>query len=55
MAALVAGGAGGLVAGQHIDASGAHPAQVLITAMQAVGVETDTLGEVTGVVPELRP
>ena len=53
MFALTAGGAGGLVRGQHLDGAGAHPARVLLTAMKAAGVETDALGEVTGVVPGL--
>lgn len=53
MAMLVAGRAGGLNPGRHIATNAAHPAQVLITAMQAVGVDTDTLGEVSGTVPEL--
>ena len=54
MAMMVAGRVGGLVPGQHIATSAAHPAHVLITAMQAVGVQTDTLGEVTGTIPQLR-
>jgi hypothetical protein len=31
-----------------------HPANVLITAMNAVGVSSTTLGEVTGAIPGLR-
>jgi hypothetical protein len=56
MVALVAGGAGGLTQGRHIAApAGAdHPVNVLLTAMQAVGVDTNTLGEVSGTIPELR-
>jgi hypothetical protein len=53
MACLIAGRAGGLKTGIHVDANGMHPANVLITAMNAVGVQTNTLGEVSGVVPEL--
>ena len=53
MAMMVAGRVGGLNPGRHIATNGAHPAQVLISAMQAVGVQTDTLGEVTGNLPEL--
>jgi len=53
MAALVAGRAGGLNAGHHVVADGLHPANVLVTAMNAVGVPTETLGEVTGVIPGL--
>ena len=48
MVQLVAGRAGGLQPGRHIDAAGAHPAQCLISAMQATGYTGDTLGEVTG-------
>jgi hypothetical protein len=53
MVLLVAGRAGGLSPGRHIDATGSHPANVLVSAMQAVGHQGDTLGEVTGTVPEL--
>jgi hypothetical protein len=48
MAMLVAGRAGGLKPGSHIATSGAHPGQVLISAMNAVGYAPDTFGEVTG-------
>ncbi len=48
MVQLVAGRAGGLTPGRHIDAEGAHPAQNLISCMQAVGHDGDTLGEVSG-------
>jgi uncharacterized protein DUF1552 len=53
MILLVAGRAGGLNPGQHIAKPGAHPAQVLISAMNAAGYMGDTLGEVTGGVSEL--
>ncbi len=53
MVQLTAGRAGGLQPGRHIDAAGAHPAQNLISAMQATGYEGDTLGEVTGNIPSL--
>ena len=53
MMAIVAGGGGAVRTGQHIVARDAHPAQVLVTALQAVGVETDTLGEVSGTVDGL--
>jgi hypothetical protein len=53
MACLIAGGAGGLKGGVHVSAPGMHPANVLITAMNAVGVQTDTLGEVKGTIPGL--
>lgn len=53
MVLLVGGRAGGLSPGRHIDATGAHPAQVLVSAMQAVGHTGDRLGEVSGTVPEL--
>jgi hypothetical protein len=55
MMALVAGRAGGLEPGKHVRAAGKHPANVLITAMQAVGVDSGgMLGEVAGDLPELR-
>jgi hypothetical protein len=53
MVMLVGGRAGGLAPGRHIDATGKHPVQGLISAMQAAGYTGDTLGEVTGNVPEL--
>jgi hypothetical protein len=53
MVQLVAGRAGGLQPGKHIATAGAHPVQCLISAMQAVGYEGDTLGEVSGNIPEL--
>jgi hypothetical protein len=53
MACLVAGRGGGLVPGQHIVAKGKHPANVLITAMNAVGVPGG-LGEVSGAIAGLR-
>lgn len=53
MVQLVAGRAGGLEPGRHIDAGGAHPAQNLISCMQAVGYEGDTLGEVSGRIDSL--
>ena len=54
MAMLVAGGAGGLLQGEHIVApSGAnHPGNVVVSAMRAVGVDED-FGEVSGVMPGL--
>jgi hypothetical protein len=53
MVLLVAGRAGGLAPGRHIVKQGTHPGRVLISAMQAVGHTGDTLGEVSGNVPEL--
>jgi hypothetical protein len=52
MACLIAGRAGGLKPGQHVVAAGRHPANVLITAMNAVGVPGN-LGEVSGALPQL--
>ena len=49
----MAGRAGGLAPGGHIVKTGTHPGRVLVSAMQAVGHSGDTLGEVTGNVPEL--
>jgi hypothetical protein len=56
MIALTAGTAGGLLTGEHlVAAEGAnHPANVLITALAAIGRTDDTLGDVTGEVPGLR-
>jgi hypothetical protein len=53
MVQLVAGRAGGLRPGKHIATAGAHPAQCLVSAMQAVGYEGNSLGEVTGNIPQL--
>jgi hypothetical protein len=53
MAMLIAGRAGGLKPGKHLKATGKHPVQVLISAMNAAGVATDTLGEISGKLPEL--
>jgi hypothetical protein len=39
--------------GAHIPSGGAHPAQVLVSAMQAAGYTGDTLGEVQGRVAAL--
>src|SRR4030095_13722798 len=46
MALLVAGRAGGLKPGRHIAGAQAHPGQVLVSAMQAVGYTKNTFGEV---------
>src|SRR4029079_5924079 len=53
MVLLVAGRAGGLKPGRHIASAQAHPGQVLVSAMQAVGYTKDTFGEVTGRLPDL--
>jgi hypothetical protein len=53
MVVLVAGRAGGLRPGQHIDGAQRHPAQALIGAMRAAGYTGDTLGEVQGPIDEL--
>jgi hypothetical protein len=37
-----------------VVAAGMHPANVLVTAMKAVGVNTNQLGEVSGDIPQLR-
>jgi hypothetical protein len=54
MAMLVAGGAGGLKGGLHLPSPGLHPANVLLTALRAVGYSSNTLGEISGEVPGLR-
>ncbi len=54
-ACLVAGKAGGLKAGEHIAATGKpHPANVLISVMNAVGVPTKNLGQISGELSGLR-
>ena len=53
MACLIAGRVGGLKPGRHVVAAGMHPANVLITAMNAAGVSTNTLGQVSGTIPAL--
>lgn len=54
MACLLAGRAGGLQPGQHVVATGRHPASVILTAMNAVGANANQLGEVSGDLPQLR-
>ena len=54
MAMMLAGRAGGLKPGQHVVAQGKHPANVMVTAMKAVGYASDTLGEVSGDISQLR-
>jgi hypothetical protein len=53
MTALIAGRAGGLKGGKHVVATDKHPANVVISAMKAVGITGETLGEVSGAMPEL--
>ncbi|MDP8998645.1 MAG: DUF1552 domain-containing protein [Myxococcota bacterium] len=52
MACLIAGRAGGLKPGQHVAATGKHPANVVISAMTGVGMPPQ-LGEVFGTIPAL--
>jgi hypothetical protein len=55
MCCAIAGGAGGLVRGHHVVAPPGldHPANVIVSAMQAAGYAGDTLGEVSGSIPAL--
>ncbi len=55
MTLAIAGGAGGLRRGEHVvaPANRNHPANVLVTAMKAVGYSGDSLGEVNGAIAEL--
>lgn len=55
MACLVAGRAGGLTPGRHVVAPAAtdHPVNVLLTAMEAAGAPTASLGEVSGTIDAL--
>ncbi|MCH9683991.1 MAG: DUF1552 domain-containing protein [Deltaproteobacteria bacterium] len=52
MVMLIAGRAGGLSPGRHIVAPGRHPANVIVSAMNAVGVDGG-LGEIGEGMPEL--
>jgi hypothetical protein len=53
MVLLVAGRAGGLSPGRHIQSAGAHPGSVLLAAMQAAGHTEDSFGEVDAAFTEL--
>ena len=53
MVLFVAGRAGGLRGGEHIQGANRHPARVLTTLLNAIGVEGDRLGEIPGTIPEL--
>ncbi len=55
MTLAIAGGAGGLKRGHHVVAPGNanHPVNAIITAMKAAGYAGDSLGEVTGEIPDL--
>jgi hypothetical protein len=52
MSCLVAGRAGGMKPGKHVVATGKHPANVVLSAMNAVGV-SGGLGEVSGQISDL--
>jgi hypothetical protein len=41
-----------MVAGEHVDAANAHPASVVLTAMQSVGHQGG-LGEIAAGLPQL--
>jgi len=47
MVMLMAGRAGGLDPGEHVNGNRAHPATVLIQGMQAAGYQGNTLGDVS--------
>lgn len=53
MACMIAGRAGGLRPGKHVVATGKHPANVILSAMTALGYTGAALGEVSGTIPEL--
>jgi hypothetical protein len=48
MTYLTAGCRSQLKLGQHLDAGGQHPAKILISGMQAIGLTRTTLGEISG-------
>lgn len=54
LTSVVAGVPSKIRNGVHVISNGAHPAQVQIAGLQAVGMNVSTLGEVSGVVPGLR-
>lgn len=54
MTAVVAGRPEELRIGEHVRETDAHPAQLLIAGMQAVGVSTNDLGEVSGALTALQ-
>ncbi len=54
MMVLVAGRAGGLKGGQHLVATGKHPANAILTAMRAVGYTPTNLGDISGEIAGLR-
>jgi len=53
MIAVVAGRGGGLVPGRHIQATGVHPARVVLTAMRGLGY-AGNLGDISNDYPALR-
>ncbi len=52
MVSLICGKAGGLKGGVHIRTNRVHPTKVINSAMKAAG-GPDTLGQVSGIIPEL--
>lgn len=50
---LVAGMPSRIKNGMHIDGAGTHPGRIQIAGLQAVGVNANTLGELTGPAPIL--
>jgi hypothetical protein len=50
---IVAGMRSKIKTGMHIDGGGTHPGRIQIAGLQAVGVSTNTLGELTGPAPIL--
>lgn len=54
MAVWVAGRAGGLKPGLHLSAPGKHPANVILTALNAVGYGKSAFGEISGEIAGLR-
>ena len=53
MLTLVAGKAGGLKGGVHLDGKTRHPSSVLLSAMKGAGSKETKIGQVSGVIPEL--
>lgn len=53
MSALIAGRVGGLKPGQHVATNKGHPAQVVLSGMNAVGLKANRLGDIAGNIPAL--
>lgn len=53
MCTIISGKAGGIKTGAHVKLAKAHMAQVFLSTMKAVGYVGNTVGDITGSVPEI--